>query len=162
MEQKLDALLAVNDIGDERQSEYALELRRLLGEATLDDILKRLFVRSLPKHLTNAISGSVDTSFDALVDAADKAWSLESASIASVNAVASSGENRGRVARQKVSRPASQDCKSMVLCRFHAKFGDSAKRCLPACSGWDPKGHQSRQVFHIEEAEPEEDLASEN
>ena len=58
MERKLDALLAVNDIWDERPSEYALELRRLLGEATLDNILKCLFVRSLPKHIANAISGS--------------------------------------------------------------------------------------------------------
>ena len=76
LEQKLDALLACSDIGDERPAEYALELRWLLDNATVDDILKRLFIRSLPKPLFNTISGCQDDSLDSLVEAANKAWAL--------------------------------------------------------------------------------------
>ena len=86
LEQKLDALLAASNLGDERPAEYAMELRRLIDTATTDDILKRIFVRSMPKHLWDVISGSHDDSFDGLVDAANKAWAL-AASEATVAAV---------------------------------------------------------------------------
>ena len=55
LEQKLDSLLAANDMGDERPAEYALELRRLLSNASAEDILKRILVRSMPKHLITAV-----------------------------------------------------------------------------------------------------------
>ena len=73
LQQKLDAFLSANDLGNERPSEYALELRRYLANAKLEDLLKQVFVRSLPKHLANAVSGIQDTSFDALVEAANRA-----------------------------------------------------------------------------------------
>ena len=52
LEQKLDAMLALTDLGDERPKEFGLELKRLASDSTRDDILKRIFVRCLPgaKH----------------------------------------------------------------------------------------------------------------
>ena len=166
MEQMLNTLLAVKDLGDERPSEYALELRRLLGNATLDDILKRLFVRSMPKNIANAISSHNDDSFDSLARAADKAWALSSAAGASVNAVSESKTslgNRNRAGRQQPGKSGGKDCKNITLCRFHVKWGDAAKRCLPACSRWEQKYQQwLQQVFQVEELDAEENPASEN
>ena len=54
-EQKLDALLATSSWGDERPMEFGLELQRLLGDSTTDDILKRIFLRSAPPAIALAI-----------------------------------------------------------------------------------------------------------
>ena len=164
LKQNLDALLESREIGDERPSEYALELHCLLANGTTDDILKRIFIRSLPKNLANAISPSSDGSFDALAKAEDKAWSLAASSSTetSVHTVGSaSALPRGRTGRQQAKL--RNDCKNVILCRFHIKWGNAAKRCLQGCSRWEPKGHQQgTQVFHVEEEEPEVDTVSEN
>ena len=73
LEQLLESLLAITDIGDERPAEFALKLRHLCSSATIEDVLKQIFLRALPKPLFNAISGSIDDSFHALAAAADKA-----------------------------------------------------------------------------------------
>ena len=51
MEQKLDELLASTDLGDDRPAEYTMELRCLLANAGTEDILKQIFLRSLPKTI---------------------------------------------------------------------------------------------------------------
>ena len=136
LEQKLDALLSANDMGDERPVEYALELKRLLSNAGTEDILKRIFVRSMPKHLITAVSGNLEDSFDALAEAADKAWALASntVAVAAVTPVTGSGAGaassqpaRGRGQRQRGSCQARQGSKSVVLCPFHLKWGGWSK-----------------------------------
>ena len=161
LEQLLDSLLAIMDMGDERPSEFALELHRLCSSATIDDILKRIFLRALPKPPFNAISGSVDDSFDALAATADKTWALASGKHASVAAVSPTsgapnvpGVNqatsvsavstakppaRGRGQRQRDAKQGRQASKAVVLCPFHLKWGDAARRCLPSCSRWEPR-----------------------
>ena len=86
-EQKLDALLATTDLGDEQPAEFALELKRLLDNAEAEDILKRIFFRCLPRRLKDVVSGSLDDSFDGLVAAADRAWARDSAAEAMVTAI---------------------------------------------------------------------------
>ena len=44
LEQKLDSLLAIKDMGDEQPMEFAQELQCLSADATLDDVLKRIFI----------------------------------------------------------------------------------------------------------------------
>ena len=166
LEQKIDALLAANDIGDERPAEYVLELRRLLSTATTDDILKRIFVRSLPKHIINAISANMDDSLDGLVDAAEKAWTLAASLGTSVSAVApqtsSASGGRGfhqrggqhRGGQQRGGRTGRQESKAVVLCPFHLKWGESARKCLHTCSRWQGK---STQVFQVEEIDQDQE-----
>ena len=149
-----------------------LELRRLLSNASTDDILKRIFYRSMPKHLRDAISGNLEDSLDGLAKAADKAWALRastsSATVSEVKAsipeaapvsavVTRSAPARGRGQRQRGGRQVKQESRTITLCPFHVKWGDSARRCLPSCSRWDP-GARQQQVFQVEEADP----ASEN
>ena len=175
MEQKLDTLLAINDMGDERPMEFGLELQRLLGDASTGDILKRIFLRSAPPSITTAIKGSRNAKFEELLEAADDAWNTAAASSASastsavsVAAVSSAQPFRrwGRGGRQRGSRLAGQ-ARTIQLCHFHIKFGDAAKKCNPSCARW---GDQNRardpptQVFQVEEALDGEDadIGSEN
>ena len=150
LEQKLDALLVSSDLGDERPSEYELELRRLLSNASTEDILKKIFTRSLPKYLRDAISPNVDESFNGLADAADRAWALNSAErtvtavapVVSQSQRARGGSQQGRGTRQRGKQSGRQETsRSVVLCPFHLKWGDAAmlglvmdkisgKRCL--------------------------------
>ena len=173
LEKKLDTLLATKDMGDERPAEFSLDLRRLLGEASAEDILKRIFLRSLPKPIRTAISGNLQDSFDNLADAADKAWALsaeqddtpvvnsaQAFNHPNVSAVAATA-GRGRGQRHRGGRQAKHESRSVVLCPFHLKWGDSARKCLPSCSRWEAKAPQ-RQVFQVEEAIDDEYPASEN
>ena len=184
LEQKLDALLATKELGDDRPAEFLLELRRLCADATVDDILKRIFVRSLPTRLADAISGNLDGSLDALARAADKAWALAAnngATVAAVSAttapvppdsigvpvgtghpiaaVTAGAPARGRGSRQRGNRQVRPESRAVVLCPFHVKWGDAARRCLPTCSRWQARAPQ--QVFQVEEAMPDT-TASEN
>ena len=80
LEQKLDAFLALNNLGDDRPVELGLEIERLLAGASLEDIKKRVFVRSLPKSIVTAITASLEGKFKAVMAAADKAWTTAAAS----------------------------------------------------------------------------------
>ena len=159
MEQKLDALLATNDMGDERPMQFGLELLRLLGPATAHDILKRIFLRSIPPTIVTAITGSLSASYRDVLSAADKAWTSASsapqstAAVATISGQPSVSRRGGRGGRQRGGRSASL-LKSVVLCVFHQKFGNAAKKCTPGCSRWTenrPRDAQSAQVFRVEE-----------
>ena len=122
--------------------------------------------------IRNPISGNLEGSFDALVEAADKAWALsddQHGSVASVDAtnvpvaavtastpigMASNAPARGRGPRSCI-----KESKTLTLCPFHVKWGDAARRCLPSCSQWASRAPQ--QVFQIEEAS-DDNTASEN
>ena len=127
--------------------------------------------------IRNAISGNLESSFDALVEAADKAWALsddQHGSVASVDAtnvpaaavtastpigMASNAPARGQGQRQQGPRSGRQESKTLTLCPFHVKWGDAERRCLPSCSQWASRAPP--QVFQIEEAS-DDNTASEN
>ena len=100
--QKLDALLTITDAGDERPSEFGLELQRLLSGATAEDLLKRIFLRSICPSIVTAITASLKADFNTLVAAADEAWTVSEASratTASVLAATRQGQASRRGAR---------------------------------------------------------------
>ena len=171
LEAKIDAFLATTDAGDERPAEFALELRRLLARASLDDVLKRVFLRSMKPAIVTAITGSLAGDFDTVAAAADRAWTASSASTsaapaAAVSAVSSApplrGAGRGnrgnRGGRSRGNRPSGQ-VESVPLCHFHRKFGDAARKCASGCSRWtEPRPRDApARVSHIEEALDGED-----
>ena len=80
LEAKLDAFLATNDAGDERPAEFGLELQRLLANASTDDLLKRVFLRSIKPTIVTAITSSLSADYETVVAAADRAWTAASAS----------------------------------------------------------------------------------
>ena len=91
LEQKLDALLAVTDIGDERPREFGLDVQRLASDGSLDDVLKRIFIRCLPQRIVTVITGSLGGKLQTVIAAADKVWTAAATSgsaTASVSAIA--------------------------------------------------------------------------
>ena len=167
LEQKIDALLAVTDMGDERPVEFGLELQHLALEASINDILKQIFLRCLLQHIITAITSSLNDKFETIMMAADKAWtaavasgmstSMSAASVAAITRTSSSAGRRGRC--QRGSRSASQTT-TLTLCSFHKKFGDATRKCAPGCSHWSedrPHDTPATSVFHGEESLDGED-----
>ena len=168
LEQKLDTLLAINDAGDERPSEFGLELQRLLSGASAEDLLKRIFLRSLRPSIVTAITANLKSDLEALVAAADEAWTVSEASklgAATVSSVSrQQGSKRGaRGGRQHVNQCGTSgsggQVKTEALCAFHRKFGDAARKCAPACSRWGEEKLRDTpaRVFQVEEALDGED-----
>ena len=170
MEQKLDALLTMSSMGDERPMEFGLELQRLLGDASTGDILKRIFLRRAPPAIATAIKGARKATFEELLEAAEDAWATEAASsstsAAAVAVVSAAPANRrgARGGKQRGARSAGQ-ARMFTLCYFHHKFGNEAKKCSPACARWREYNRtRETQVFQVEEALDGEDadVGSEN
>ena len=174
LEQKLDALPSLTDIGDEQSCEFGLEVQRLASDATLDNVLKRIYVRCLPKQIVTAITGKLDGKLKDVVAAADKAWtaskstSRSSAAIVSAIAGVPASANRrgGCGGRQKNTHQPAQ-LTNLSLCSFHKKFGDAARKCVTGCSRWNEfRPREAAHVFQVEEALDGEDsnvgTASEN
>ena len=67
LEKKLNTLLAITNMGDEPPMEFGLELQRLLGSATTDDILKRIFIHTVPLSIATAIRGCRAKKFEELL-----------------------------------------------------------------------------------------------
>ena len=170
LEQKLDALLTLGDIGDESPKEYGMEIRRLVCEASLDDVMKRVFVRGLPRPIVTAITPSLGDKFANVITAANKAWTAAKSSPTSNPAVSVStisaqqptparrGGRGGRGGRQRGANSNSGPrMTTLTLCAFHKKFGDSARRCASGCSRWGEDRPREARVFQVEEALDGED-----
>ena len=178
LEKKLDSLLTIGDMGDESPKEYGMEIRRLAADATLDDVLKRIFIRGLPRSVVTAITGNLGASFSTVITVANRAWTAssstneQSASVAAVSAPQGAGSRRGargsRGGRQRGAKQSGGQTRTVTLCHFHLKFGDAAKRCAPSCSRFNEnrtRDSQAPQVFQVEELDGEdaqEDTASGN
>ena len=143
LEQKVDAFLAMTDICDERPAEFALELQCLVVDASIDNMLKRVFLRCLPQTIVTAITGSLGRKFQVVVQAADRTWTTASvaantpssaASVASISGhPGASARDSRRGGRQRGPRATGQ-VTTLTLCSFHKKLGDATRKCTPSCS----------------------------
>ena len=94
-EQRLDEALKITEMGDRRPSRFARELERLFSGISIEDVMARVFHRSLPQDVKTAISGTAKTlPFREMVAAADAAWSRNNDD-RSVGVNATSFRNRG-------------------------------------------------------------------
>ena len=76
------------DIGDKRRREFSMELHRLASDASLDDVLKRIFIRCLPRSIVTAITSSLHRGLEDVIAAADRAWTAAAASSSPAQATA--------------------------------------------------------------------------
>ena len=157
VEQKLDTMLAASSMGSEKPSDFMAELDRLAAGLDIEDVKRRIFVRSLPERISTAISGFSGTTAE-LVRAADKSWAQagETAAVSSIAKVPKAGRGRGNKNGNQLrpADPGSPRSATPLLCPFHKKYGDSARRCLPTCPRWTAK-YKPHQVFLVEEEEEE-------
>ena len=78
-----------------------MEIKRLAFDAALDDVLKRILVRGLPRQLVTAITGSLREKFATVSTAANKALTVaavltsSAATVATVLAPQTSSSRRG-------------------------------------------------------------------
>ena len=133
-----------------------MEVQRLASDATLDDVLKWIYIRCLPQQIVTAITSSLGGKLRTIINAADKAWAAAPRSMTtSVLAIAgpppSTTRRGGRGGRQSGTRATGQMA-TVTLCNFHRKFGDAARKCAPGCSHWaEEHPRQAPGVFQVEE-----------
>ena len=169
-EQKLDQLLATTTIGDRRLTALIRELEHLVAGMNISDVVRRVFTCSLPLGIATAIAGNTSASLSVLCKAADQAWTRMSGKASATSAfqmvasiarsTAAPAGNRGRGGRQRNSRQQSATANDPTgqLCPYHAKFGESAPKCLASCSLWARRGEaQHPRVFHVECDEDEQE-----
>ena len=142
----------------------------MASDASLDDVLKHIFIRGLPRPLVTAITASLGEKFATVITAANKAWTASvansnnpAASVAAVSALqypsACCGSRGGRGGRQRGARAGPQ-MTTLTLCSYHNKFGDGARKCAQGCARWDEyrsRNIPATQVFSVEEALDGED-----
>jgi hypothetical protein len=127
-EERGDRLLEIRALGDRRPSDLMDSILQLNGSAGEHFILRCIFMRALPPALRNALATSTTGDMRDLAREADRALSStmsSGASLCSMEEVSSDWEASVNAmgARQ--------------LCKYHAKFGVRARRCVPPCD-WKP------------------------
>ena len=131
----------------------------------MDDVLKRIFLRSLPPAIVTAITGSLSAKFDIVMEAADRAWTAAAARPATVSVSAISGPPGSAArgsrlgGRQRGPRSSGQ-VENLALCSFHRKFSDAARKCVTGCSRWNEDRLRNAPVAHV--LHVEETLDGEN
>lgn len=73
---KLDKILSDSEIGDRKPSEFYRSLALLAGSSFSQDVLKKLWLRKLPKSLNVALTGSNLSDVNELIQLADKLWEV--------------------------------------------------------------------------------------
>lgn len=82
---KLDKILSDSEIGDRRPSEFYRSLALLAGNNFSTDVLKKIWLRKLPKSLNVALTGSNLSDVNRLMELADNLWEvLQADEVASV------------------------------------------------------------------------------
>lgn len=90
-ESRLEKLLERADLGDQRPSEVLRQMQRLSGDTVTDTIIKKLWLRRLPKYMkVPLVAVDSDKSLQELSDLADKMF--EAGDAPEVNAMASSSQ----------------------------------------------------------------------
>lgn len=100
---KLDKILSDSEIGDRKPSEFYRSLVLLAGSNFSSDLLKKLWLRKLPKSLNIALTGSNLSDINELIRLADSIWEvLHSNEIASMKESISTTEQSNSSNLEKI------------------------------------------------------------
>jgi hypothetical protein len=121
-----ERLLAVSDLGDGKPSELADRILALNGTAPQHFLLRSLFLRALPAAVRNAISTSPLKDLRQLALEADKVAASCAGSFFVTSATEQPATAPGVLALGTTRT-------SRRLCKYHQRFGRSAKRCCSPC-----------------------------
>ena len=119
-------LLHFQPLGDQKPSELMDEMLSLLGDHGCCFIAEQLFLEQLPLDLQLQLVNDDFTDPRALAAKADALWNArcQSTSSSSLNIVTA----------QQQTRKNTQNDAQDGWCRFHKKFGKSARRCTAPCT----------------------------
>lgn len=150
--ERLDRLGELKEIASKKPSDVLVDLESIIIASSdelkmpMSDIFKKYWwLRALPKSIQVALLPIVDKcDLPALAQSADQIYNACPPLPTIAATTSEKDENQGLV-EQVIAAIKSQDsqrrqqrsthqAKSSLLCRFHVKFGDQARRCEPGCS----------------------------
>lgn len=169
---RIQRLLEGKTLGEDKPSHFLRSMRQLAGETVSDDIIKTLWMRSLPSNTQAILIATSHTDLNKLAEVADKIHDLQDTP--QVSAVTTSKTNSleekveqltQQVAalvsdrefhRRSSSRGASRSRhrsssthrnrpkKENWLCFYHYKFKDKARKCIKPCA-WAAENGQTSE-----------------
>ena len=133
-DQMADSLLDLAGLGDWKPSQFCSHIQSLTVDQ--NTLLRRIFLRQLPKLVRVQVSTLDKTDLSALARKADV---IMAAKLTSPFINASNQPSQPRKKAQS---------RNSTLCCYHAKFGNKAKACRPPCSfvEGDPVSPGNRQA----------------
>lgn len=169
--QRLQQLLATEDLGDRKPTQMLRRMQQLLGDkaATFDEgLLKELFLQRLPANVRMILATTDTMSLQAVAEMADRILEVATPSIAAVSSGPASSDvtqlreevahltelvqrlladrtpSPSRKPRRRSPRRQSSPCDSGV-CWYHQRFGDASTRCTRPCTYVSPSENPSAQ-----------------
>lgn len=148
---QLRKLLACEPIGDRRPSEVLRELRRRAESQCVTGTEMELFLQQLPSSTQSILAAVTPLTPDTAADIADRIMEVNPVQVHSVaqspdhSAVAELQREVERLriqinklqeainTRRPTQRPRSRSNTRQLICWFHQKFGQKAKKCTPPC-----------------------------
>lgn len=167
---RIQQLLEGKQLGDEKPSQLLRQMKHLAGDAVTIEMLRSLWLRSLPKSTQQVLAATESSDLDRLARVADEIhevhFSKEVSPISSVNnplhdeierlsrqvaelraELSASSRYRSREGSRSRARSKSSDRKRKDpewLCFYHYKFRERAKKCESPCN-WKSSGSKSHQ-----------------
>lgn len=152
--QKLQQLLATEELGDRKPSQLLRRFQQLLDDSPTDHpLVRELFLQRLPQHVRQllAVTTKSTTPLEELAKLADKAMEVQTFNVNSVqrppestafdNLQAQLNEINKTLATlsKKQEKPANQPQAAASigkepLCFYHQRFGNKARKCQQPCS----------------------------
>ena len=144
--QRLQQLLQLSALGDQKPTELLRKMRQLNGDVEDNDLFKELFLQRLPKEIRTVLTAVGDTdSLDELANMADNMIDTSGPSDMHINQVSELKQLREEVAALRINRryngPVNNkkfikptDSLPSTLCWYHTRFGGRARSCVEPCS----------------------------
>lgn len=150
-QRRLKQLFNAEELGDRKPSQLLRHMQQLLGDKannTDGAFMRELFLQRLPSNVRMVLASTPDTgSLDDLAQLADKIMEVATPSVSSVHTSTEFEHLRQEVAELKMliqtlkqpkrryhgCSPSPAPPRQQVLCWYHNKFGDNAKKCKPPC-----------------------------
>ena len=153
--QKDQDVLNINGLGDKKPSELLQHIHNLNADpATL---VKAFFLAQLPPEVRQILALSDKTDIKDLAQEADRIMEVSNlaAQVNSTGGFRKSGgrnpDSRFRGCNPQDQHPASKSDQHWPLlpglCKYHSKFGDRARSCLPPCKFHNVSGTGKRPTF---------------
>ena len=146
--QKDQDILNINGLGDKKPSELLQHIHNLNADPTT--LVKAFFLAQLPPEVRQILALSDKTDIKDLAQEADRI--MEVSRLTKDSQVNATGELR-KPFRQNPVNPVSKSEQQWPLlpglCKYHSKFGDRARSCLPPCKFNNVSGTGKRPTFPV-------------
>ena len=149
--QKDQEILNINGLGDKKPSELLQHIQNL--NADPKTLVKALFLAQLPPEVRQILALSDKTDIKELAREADRIMEVSRLSgtsqVSSVGFRKSGGRNPDYPKGDQHPVPKSDQQWPLLsgLCKYHSKFGDRARSCLPPCKLHNVSGTGKRPTF---------------